>query len=66
MATRYLTDTDAWLCICAARLAEISDLSATDCDAVAHDLYRDEVLRRLDPIAAAETHAAAGPGQVAA
>jgi hypothetical protein len=49
----YMTDAQAWVCICAARLTELG-VHDIDLDELARDLYRDEVLGQLDPVAAAE------------
>ena len=54
METGFLTDAQAWVCFCAARLAE---LGIVDGDDVARELYRDERLGQLAPIAAAELQA---------
>jgi len=53
MTQPFLTDDDYWLCVCAARLADL-DPQGADHENEARGLLRDAPYRRLDPIMAAD------------
>ena len=64
-ASRYLSDADAWVCLCAARLSELTAgrLSMDDCEGPARELFSDPRTGKLGPLEAAEWRHASDGGQ---
>ena len=68
MSAQFLSDDDLWVCVCAARLAELDreGRSLNQFLSVATDLRCRRELGVLNPVQAAECYARFGPQQVAA
>lgn len=63
----FLSDESYWVCVCAARLAELAaEAMGPRHEQLAHLLHADPAWRALDPIAAAETHAGRSQSPAAA